>query len=137
MRSIFRLPWFLRFDRDGTDDIADICQSRGNCILATSRAFWRPENEGDKVPGTMAAMRLMVIAPKLLQALHILVAQTAVANENGNRAEGLRKARTAALRVIAEALYPAEELDCDNREDEAGVHWLGGPVLPYDIRGLR
>jgi hypothetical protein len=135
MRSIFGLPWFLRFDRDGTDDIAYVCQSRGNCTLATSRGFWRPEYEEDKVPGTLAAMRLMATAPKLLQALHILLAQTADASDNF--AEISSQARTTALHVIADALYPAEELSCDDREDETGLHWLGGPVLPYDIRGLR
>lgn len=137
MSNIFHLPWSLRFDRNGTDDIADICQGRGTCILATSRGFWRPEYKGDKVPGTMASMRLMATAPKLLQALHILLAQTANANASGDHTRGLRQARATALRIIAEALYPAEELDCDNHEHETGAHWLGGPALPYDIGGLR
>lgn len=60
-------PWSLHFDRDGTEDIAVILEADGE-ELAYSRPFWLPE-EDDPVPPTLAAMRLMVAAPKLLTAL--------------------------------------------------------------------
>lgn len=60
-------PWSLRFYRDGTEDIAVIHEADGE-ELAYSRPFWLPEG-GDPVPPTLAAMRLMAAAPKLLTAL--------------------------------------------------------------------
>lgn len=62
-----RAPWSLHFDRDGTEDIAIICDADGD-VLARSRNFWLPEND-DPVPPTLAAMQVMVTAPKLLEAL--------------------------------------------------------------------
>lgn len=59
-------PWSLHFDRDGTEDVAIIRDSNGE-DLATSRHFWLPEGD-DPIPPTLAAMRLMVVAPKLLMA---------------------------------------------------------------------
>ena len=65
-----RAPWSLKFDRDGTEDIAVICDADGD-DLARSGYFWLPE-EDDPVPPTLAAMRLMVVAPRLLKALTTL-----------------------------------------------------------------
>jgi hypothetical protein len=59
-------PWSLYFYRDGTEDIAVICDSNGH-DLATSRPFWLPEGD-DPVPPTLAGMQLMAVAPKLLVA---------------------------------------------------------------------
>lgn len=62
----FNEPWSLHFERDGTEDIAIICDADGD-ELANSRPFWLPEG-CDPIPATLAAMRLMVCAPKLLAA---------------------------------------------------------------------
>jgi hypothetical protein len=59
-------PWSLHFDRDGTEDVAIICDSNGE-DLVRSRHFWLPEGD-DPVPPTLAAMQLMAVAPKLLMA---------------------------------------------------------------------
>jgi hypothetical protein len=59
-------PWSLHFDRDGTEDVAIICDSNGE-DLVRSRHFWLPEGD-DPIPPTLAAMRLIAIAPKLLSA---------------------------------------------------------------------
>lgn len=64
-------PWSLHFDRDGTEDVAVIRDSSGE-DLATSRHFWRPEGD-DPTPPTLAAMRAMKAAPKLLEACKTLV----------------------------------------------------------------
>ena len=66
MTNLFT-PWTLHFDRDGTEDIAIIRDAHGH-ELVTSRHFWLPESD-DPVPPTLAAMRMMVAAPKLLDAL--------------------------------------------------------------------
>ena len=58
-------PWSLHFDRDGSEDIAVICDSNGH-DLATSRHFWRPEGD-DATPPTLAGIRLMAVAPKFLE----------------------------------------------------------------------
>ena len=60
-------PWSLHFDRDGTEDIAIICDGDGN-DLAHSRHFWLPE-DGDPIPPTLASMRVMAAAPRLLASL--------------------------------------------------------------------
>jgi hypothetical protein len=60
-------PWSIRFDQDGTDDIAVICDADGY-DLARSESFWLPQ-DGDPIPATLAAIWLMVSAPKLLDAL--------------------------------------------------------------------
>ena len=60
-------PWSLRFYRDGTEDIAVILEADGE-ELAYSRPFWLPQGD-DPIPPTLAAMRLMAAAPKLLTAL--------------------------------------------------------------------
>ncbi len=59
-------PWSLHFDRDGTEDIAIICDANGHDLL-TSRHFCLPEGE-DPIPATLAAMQLIVVAPQLLSA---------------------------------------------------------------------
>ena len=59
-------PWSLRFDRDGTENVGTIYDANGH-ELVHSRQFWLPEGE-DPVPPTLAALRLMVIAPQLLMA---------------------------------------------------------------------
>ena len=69
-------PWTLHFDGDGTEDIAIICDADG-ADLARSRHFWLPESD-DPIPPTLAAMKLMVVAPKLLEALNYLLAQTSM-----------------------------------------------------------
>jgi hypothetical protein len=60
-------PWSLHFERDGTEDVAIICDSNGE-DLVRSRHFWLPEGN-DPIPPTLAAMQVMVTAPKLLEAL--------------------------------------------------------------------
>jgi hypothetical protein len=60
-------PWSLHFDRDGTEDVAIICDANGH-DLVTSRHFWLPEGE-DPIPPTLAAMRLIVTAPVMLDRL--------------------------------------------------------------------
>jgi hypothetical protein len=60
-------PWSLRFERDGTEDVAVISDADGEELLR-SRHFWLPE-AGDPVPLTLAAMRLIVAAPELLAEL--------------------------------------------------------------------
>ena len=67
-------PWSLHFDRDGTEDVAVICDSSGDDLLC-SRYFWRPEAD-EPVPATLAAMWLVNAAPNLLTAL--LLAQRAL-----------------------------------------------------------
>lgn len=60
-------PWSLHFDRDGTEDVATIRDADGE-LLVISRPFWLPEADGP-TPPTLAALRLMAAAPKLLEAL--------------------------------------------------------------------
>jgi hypothetical protein len=59
-------PWSLHFERDGTEDVAIIFDSNGE-ELVRSRHFWLPQGD-DPTPPTLAAMRLMVAAPRLLEA---------------------------------------------------------------------
>jgi hypothetical protein len=78
-RKRFNAPWSLHFDRDGTEDIAIICDADGN-DLAHSRHFWLPEGD-DPIPLTLAAMRLMTAAPKMLAALRAFIEADAKADE--------------------------------------------------------
>src|ERR1700722_1125273 len=98
--TTLQTPWSLHFDRDGTEDIAIICDADGN-DLATSRHFWLPEGD-DPVPTTLAAMRLMVAAPKLFDALDYLLAQTVDMDlKHGiTLSEGEAEARAKALSAI-------------------------------------
>lgn len=59
-------PWSLEFEQDGTEDIAFIRDAEGDEIVR-SRPFWLPIGD-DPVPPTLSALRLMVVAPKLLAA---------------------------------------------------------------------
>jgi hypothetical protein len=96
-------PWSLHFDRDGTEDIAVICDANA-CDLVTSRPFWLPEGD-DPVPPTLAAVRVMAAAPKLLDALIHLLGETVDMDLKYGIAlsEGEQEARTKALAAIAEA----------------------------------
>jgi hypothetical protein len=96
-------PWSLHFDHDGTEDIAIICDANGD-DLATSRHFWLPEGD-DPVPPTLVAMRLIAAAPKLIEALDYLLAQTVDMDLKHGIAlsEGEEEARAEALSAIAEA----------------------------------
>jgi len=86
-------PWSLHFDRDGTEDVAVICDANGVDLLC-SRHFWLPERD-DSIPPTLAAMRLIVAAPKLLAACRMIVDRW----ERGDLAEAARACSDA----IAEA----------------------------------
>ncbi len=99
----FCTPWSLHFDQDGTDDIAIICDGDGY-DLARSDTFWMPE-QGDPIPATLAAMRLMVSAPKLLEALDYLLAETVDMDLKYGitLSEGEEDARAKALSAFAEA----------------------------------
>lgn len=92
-------PWSLRFDRDGTEDIAVVLEADGE-ELAYSRPFWLPEGD-DPVPSTLAAMRLMVAAPKLLTSL-IECARLLADHDEQNGEEG--DVYREALAVITEAI---------------------------------
>ncbi len=111
-------PWSLHLDRDGTEDIA-LIQDSNSENLATSRPFWMPEG-GDPVPPTLAAMRVMVSGPKLLEALkeietHFQPLENAIATcierskDSDDRSywihelESLRANKQNALAAIAEA----------------------------------
>jgi hypothetical protein len=63
-------PWTLHLDRDGTEDIAIICDANGD-DLVTSRHFWLPEGDDP-----VAAMWVMTAAPQLLAALKGLLDAT-------------------------------------------------------------
>jgi hypothetical protein len=67
IRSPFSAPWRLRFERDGTEDVAVICDADG-AELIRSRHFWLPA-AGDPEPPTLAAIRLIQAAPALLKVL--------------------------------------------------------------------
>lgn len=102
-RTDLNAPWSLHFDRDGTEDIATICDAGGD-DLARSRDFWLPE-AGEPVPPTLAAMRVMTTAPKLLEALDYLLMQTVDMDLKYGitLSEGEEDARAKALSAIAEA----------------------------------
>ena len=65
----FNAPWNLRFEKDGTEDVAVLSDANGEELLR-SRHFWLPQAD-DPVPPTLAAMRLIVAAPELLEALKL------------------------------------------------------------------
>jgi hypothetical protein len=78
-------PWTLRFERDGTDDIAVINDANGDELLR-SRPFWLPEGD-DTVPPTLAAIRLVFAAPRLLAACRMVIDRW----EQGDLAEAARE----------------------------------------------
>jgi hypothetical protein len=96
-------PWSLHFDRDGTEHVAIVCDGHMH-DLVTSRHFWLPEGD-DPVPPTLAGVRLMVTAPKLLDALTYLLEQTVDMDLKYGitLSEGEEDARAKALSAIAEA----------------------------------
>jgi hypothetical protein len=96
-----KTPWSLHFDRDGTEDIAIICDAGGD-DLARSRDFWLPEGD-DPVPPTLAAMRVMVAAPKLLEALKALAEQADQDCPTEYRSRHFSDALEQASALIAEA----------------------------------
>lgn len=104
----FNAPWSLHFDRDGTEDVAILCDANGE-DLVHSRHFWLPE-AGDPVPPTLAAMRLMLAAPKLLEALAYLLNETVEMDLKHGIAltEGEAEARAEALSAIAAATGRSE-----------------------------
>jgi hypothetical protein len=100
-------PWSLHFDRDGTEDIAVICDAAGH-DLVTSRHFWLPEGD-DPVPSTLAAVRAMHAAPKLLAACKLALALLGSAMEADDRRACPQTGRGAELvRTLRAAVAEAE-----------------------------
>jgi hypothetical protein len=93
----FDAPWSLRFERDGTEDIAVICDGDAD-ELVRSRHFWLP-NADDPEPPTLAAMRLIHAAPALLTACQMVVARW----ERGDLAEAARASQSAVELATANA----------------------------------
>ena len=91
--SPFNAPWKLRFERDGTEDVAIICDA-DDAELVRSRYFWLPEAD-DQEPPTLAAMRLIQAAPALLEALR-------QAQEALNTAPRFRVGDTDSYKIAAE-----------------------------------
>ena len=90
-------PWSLRFDRDGTEDFAVICDADGDDLL-TSRTFWLPEKD-DPVPPTLAFVHLAATAPKLLAACRMVVDRW----EKGDLAEAARACQAAIIEAETHA----------------------------------
>jgi hypothetical protein len=132
--KIFRLPWTLRFEEDGTEDIAVICQSTefGSPVLAVSRQFWLPRYGGEEICGTLAAMQLMVSAPKLLEALQLLFAQTANVHTNRKLRKALNMARSKARTAIAGAMYSEDQLKSGYDEYSRTFHRTYQAALKID-----
>jgi hypothetical protein len=101
-RDDLNAPWTIDFDRDGTEDIAVICDSNDE-VLATSRHFWLPEGD-DPIPPTLAGMWLMKSAPTLLEAVEAFLEADDLAEECGEwKWENLAHAFQLARSAIAEA----------------------------------
>ena len=94
----FNTPWSMRIERDGTEDVAVILDAGGDELLR-SRPFWMPGGD-EPVPPTLAAMRLILAAPKLLAALKGVIVH----------AEG-------------EARSPESLTDCPEADAEAERAW--------------
>jgi hypothetical protein len=99
----YNATWRLHFDRDGTDDVAIICDANG-VDLATSPQFWLPTGN-DPIPPTLAALWLMTAAPELLEALAYLLEQTVDMDlKHGiELSEREAEARAKALTALAKA----------------------------------
>ncbi|MCE9567635.1 MAG: hypothetical protein K8U57_37010 [Planctomycetes bacterium] len=71
------IPWTLHFDRDGTEDYGTIRDADGKDIVSTQncQTCWLPESPDDylEMPDLVYQLRLMSVAPKLLDALRIVV----------------------------------------------------------------
>jgi hypothetical protein len=93
--SEIRAPWSLHFYRDGTEDIAVICDAQRD-DLVHSRPFWLPE-PGDPMPPTLAAMRVIRAAPALLAACRMVVDRW----ERGDLAEAARACSAAVAEATA------------------------------------
>jgi hypothetical protein len=115
------IPWTLHFDRDGTEDVAVICDPHGE-DLVTSRHFWLPEGD-DPVPWTLAAMQLMATAPKLLKALLAVVASL-TSFEWGPRQDEID---SLLIRVRA-AIAEATGTDASKRRNTIVIEVRGGVV---------
>lgn len=85
-------PWALHFERDGTEDVAVICDVDGD-ELVRSRHFWLPD-PGDPSPPTLNAVQLMVHAPRLLLSLERLVTQIEPEQMGPRLTAALAEART-------------------------------------------
>lgn len=93
-------PWSLHFDRNGTDDVAIICDCNGD-DLAQSRDFWLPTGD-DPEPGTLIAMRLMKVAPEMFDALKQLLSHVNDLDRN-TMSKRFRAAYRNAISVAAQA----------------------------------
>jgi hypothetical protein len=89
-------PWTIRMDRNGTEDIASICDSFGFEIVR-SRAFWRPTEDHIRSE-TWDAVRLMHAAPRLY---HALLATLTALRELQPEHELCAKAHTVLISVTA------------------------------------
>jgi hypothetical protein len=83
--EILYAPWTLHFDRDGTEDIAVLCDAEGE-ELVSSRPFWWPEGN-DPMPPILAAMQLMKSAPELLDILESLISESLINQVRSLRSE--------------------------------------------------
>jgi len=99
-------PWSLHFHRDGTEDVATICDAEGH-DLVVSRHFWLPEAD-DSIPPTLAAVKVMFAAPKLLAALIDLAAQAGEDCPMEFRSRHFLEALEAARDAIEEATKPLD-----------------------------
>jgi hypothetical protein len=94
-------PWSLHFESDGTEEYAVVRDAEGR-VLAESSTFWIPQ-QGDPTPAALAAIRLMAAAPRLMEALHDLLAETVDMDLKYGigLSEGEEDAREMALSAIA------------------------------------
>ena len=103
-------PWSLRIDRDGTEDIAVIFDAKGE-VLACSHHFWMPE-KNDPIPPTLAAIQLMVTAPKLLVAAKATLTALELMRKTENpRAYTQMEWATVPLIAFGRAIAEAENID--------------------------
>ncbi len=96
-------PWTLRFERDGTEDVAYILDANEE-PLVESREFWLPERD-DPVPTTLRAVRVMYAAPALLEACRLVVSRW----ERGDLAEAVRACDLAIAAAVPARPDDAEE----------------------------
>ena len=88
-QGVFNAAWSLRFERDGTEDIA-VIRDGDDDELVRSRHFWLP-NGDDPEPPTLAAMRLIRAAPALLTGCRMVIDRW----ELGDLAEAARACQSA------------------------------------------
>jgi hypothetical protein len=121
------IPWTLHFDREGTEDVAVICDPHGE-DLVKSRHFWLPEGD-DPVPRTLAAMQLMVTAPKLLKTL-LGVEPSLTRFEWGHRQDEI----DSLLIQVRAAIAEATGTDASKRRNSIVIEVRGGVV--QDVRNV-